>query len=349
MGTGRRLLSIEILDYRSSLFSKEAAPPLSVVSWPQLRRYALCIVLLAVVCVAAQAQAKARAHLDSTYILIGDQVQMQLFLDSAVQVTEIETDFSVFDTLPFAEVIRYGDWNQVGVSRANGTALFEQRLVITSFEAGRHVLPPIPIRYKYQGESRTVFTTGTTVLEVGSIAVDDQTQLVPIKGIIEEPTTFEDFLPWLLGILAVALVVALAFLIYRLTRPKPALPPPTIVLKPHEVALQKLEALGSQQLWQQGQVKAYQTELTFIIREYLEQQFQIPALENTTDEIIASLQKIGFDPTWQERLRALFQNADLVKFAKAELPASLHEAGMKEAIALVWETRPVEMEASEVK
>lgn len=62
-------------------------------------------------------------------------------------------------------------------------------------------------------------------------------------------------------------------------------------LLPHELALQKLVALQQQKLWQKGDVKPYQSELTFIIREYLENRFNIQALESTTDEIVQNLPK----------------------------------------------------------
>ncbi len=292
--------------------------------------------------IVASAQVKASVHLDSSYILIGDQVQMQLFLDSAINITDIKTDFSVWDSLTFIEVVEQGEWNQVSLNRSSGTALLEQRIVVTSFEAGKHVLPKTPIRYKINGEERTVMPGNTLTLEVGTIAVSDSTQLNPIKTIIEEPKKLEDYLPYFLAIAAIGLLVGLFFLIRRLTRKREVPPPPPIILKPYEIALQKLEALKEEKLWQQGLIKEYQTELTFVIREYLENQFQIPALENTTDEIISSLQKIGFAPEWQARLRNLFQNADLVKFAKAEPPIEIHEEGMNEAVALVWETKPVE-------
>ncbi len=291
---------------------------------------------------AAFAQGKARAHMDSTYIFIGDQVQVQLLLDSALNATDIQTDFSVFDSIPELEVVRYSEWNPVGVNRASGTGLYEQRIVITSFESGAHTLPAIPIRYKINGQEQ-VALTNTPRIEVGTIGVTDSTQLTPIKGIVEEPRTLEDFLPYLIGVAAIGLLVALFFVLRRLSRKQETPPPPPVVLKPYEIALQKLETLEAAQLWQRGSIKAYQSELTFIIREYLENQFKIPALENTTDEIISSLQQYGFAPAWQERLRTLFQNADLVKFAKAEPPIHIHEDGMREALAFVWETKPVEV------
>ncbi|MDX1940508.1 MAG: RDD family protein [Saprospiraceae bacterium] len=291
--------------------------------------------------VLAFAQTKASVHLDSTYILIGDQVQMQLFLDSAVNITNIKTDFSVFeDSLSKIEVVQHGEWNQVSLNKMTGAALWEQRVTLTSFEAGRYQLPDIPISFRFNGEKYSVTTTTANFLEVGTIAVSDSTQLAPIKGIIEEPTTLEDYLPYAIAVAALGLLIALVFLIIRLTRSKEIMLPPPIVLKPYEVALQKLGFLEDAHLWEKGDTKTFQTELTFILREYLEKQFHVPALENTTDEILTSLKRYGIAPGWQDKLRRLFQNADLVKFAKANLPVDIHNQSMKEAIHFVWETKP---------
>ncbi len=287
----------------------------------------------------AFAQVTASARIDSTRILIGDQVEVQLFLNSNMPLSNIQTDLSGFDSLTFVEVLEKKDWNPV--SNSASAHVFEQRLRLTSFEAGQHLIPAFSVIFSRNGKVDTV-KTGTLQLDVATIAVSDSTQLAPIKNIIEEPRKLEDFLPYLIGLLVMLVLAGLALLIIRLSRKKELPPPPPVILKPHEIALQKLEQLRAARLWQDGKIKAFQTELTFIIREYLEQQFQIPALENTTDEIISSLRKIGFSSEWQQRFRSLFQNADLVKFAKAEPPLSIHEEGLKEAISLVHGTKPVE-------
>ncbi len=289
--------------------------------------------------VLAFAQVTASARIDSTRILIGDQVEVQLFLNSNMPLSNIRTDLSDFDSLTFVEVLEKSDWNPV--SNSASSTVFEQTLRLTSFEAGQHLIPAFSVIFSRNGKVDTV-KTGTLQLDVATIAVTDSTQLAPIKNIIEEPRKLEDFLPYLIGLLVMVILAGLTLLLIRLSKGKELPPPPPIILKPHEIALQKLEQLRAARLWQDGKIKAFQTELTFIIREYLEHQFQIPALENTTDEIISSLRKIGFSSEWQQRFRSLFQNADLVKFAKAEPPISIHEEGLNEAIALVQETKPVE-------
>ncbi len=285
----------------------------------------------------ASAQVTASARIDTNLIFIGDQVGVRLLLNSRTPVSNVKTDLTVFDSLTYIEILEQGEWLPTG----GNPNVLEQRLLLTSFEAGQYSLPPFVIEFTRNGETEST-KTGPLALEVATIEVTDSTQLNPIKPIVEEPRTLEDNLPYLIAIAAILLLIGLVFLIRRLTRKKEVPPPPPVILKPHEIALQKLQALKEEKLWQKGEIKEYQTELTFIIREYLENQFHVPALESTTDEIIASLKKKKLESDWLDRLRKLFQNADLVKFAKSEPPTEIHEQSMKEAVEFVWETKPQE-------
>jgi hypothetical protein len=174
----------------------------------------------------------------------------------------------------------------------------------------------------------------------------DTVQIAPIKPIIEEPRTLEDLIPYLIPLLILIIIASIIYLIVnRNKRPKVIVPEKPLLS--HELALQKLVALQQQKLWQKGEVKQYQTELTFIIREYLENRFKIPALESTTDEIVQNLRKTEMEERWRDRLQELFVNADLVKFAKAQPPMTIHEQGMQEAIAFVESTKLIPVATTE--
>ena len=113
-----------------------------------------------------------------------------------------------------------------------------------------------------------------------------------------------------------------------------------IIIRPaHELAEEKLDELKSLQLWQQGKIKEYQSSLTFIIREYLENRYEVKALESTTQEILKSLAKAGFDKTLNADLSEILTMADLVKFAKARPGESIHESFMHKAYDLIEQTK----------
>ena len=70
--------------------------------------------------------------------------------------------------------------------------------------------------------------------------------------------------------------------------------------------------LEDQKLWQNGQVKLYQINLSEIVREYIENQVFIPALESTTIEIIESLKKEGLPEETINELRGMLELSDQI-------------------------------------
>jgi hypothetical protein len=177
-------------------------------------------------------------------------------------------------------------------------------------------------------------------VEFPNIVNQDTTQqILPIAPIIEEPRTWEDFI-WILYILIPLLIIGL--LVWYIIRSKQAPQPKltTIIKKPaHIIASDKLSTLRQQALWETGEIKKYQTELTYIIREYLENRFDIKALESTTDQIVKSLKDKDFSLSHENSLREILQMADLVKFAKANPPADLHESFLNTAEGFVNDTK----------
>lgn len=86
---------------------------------------------------------------------------------------------------------------------------------------------------------------------------------------------------------------------------------------PHLIALRRLEDLRREQLLEAGEFKLFYDKLSEIAREYLENRFQIRALEMTTEEFLISLGRMDFLSSAQKKNLAEFmQYSDLVKFAK---------------------------------
>jgi hypothetical protein len=121
------------------------------------------------------------------------------------------------------------------------------------------------------------------------------------------------------------LILALLFLIlYSLRRRKNNKGFFTLPLKPkepaHLIALRELDRIKEEKIWQQGKIKLYYSEITDVLRQYIENRFDIPAMENTTDETITTFKyrRSLVDEKSFENLKQILTNADLVKFAKYE-------------------------------
>jgi hypothetical protein len=91
-----------------------------------------------------------------------------------------------------------------------------------------------------------------------------------------------------------------------------------VVAEPaHLIALRRLEALQGAGYLEAGDFKTFYSELSEIIREYMENRFQIRALEMTTEEFLVHLTKDNSLTREQQLLLREFLNySDLVKFAK---------------------------------
>lgn len=286
-------------------------------------------------------EVRVKAELDSANIMIGDQVNLNLSVNFDRNVSIEKIDISVLADIDKVEVLQIGS---VDTIPSNDLMMLQQRLTLTSFDSGYYKIPAIPISYSYHG-NKGLAKTNELALNVNTFPiVTDSLHIEPIKPIIEEPLKLQDFLPYILGVFGLAGIIFLILYLIRRAKRKEALPIPEIIRPAHEIALDKLMVLDKAKLWQQGEIKQYQSELTYIIREYLENRFSINALESTTDEIIAQLKAKVIESDWQEKLKKIFQTADLVKFAKAEPPAELHATAMEQAEDFVVSTKETVLE-----
>ncbi|GBL34420.1 hypothetical protein EMGBS15_00150 [Filimonas sp.] len=111
-----------------------------------------------------------------------------------------------------------------------------------------------------------------------------------------------------------------------------------MILLPHEKALQSLERIDKQQLWQSGLDKQYHTLLSDVVRLYLEEQFNMDCFEKTSAEIIQQVKKVKALSTSRQSLRTIFETADMVKFAKGQPYPEEHIQSMELAIDVINES-----------
>ncbi len=293
-----------------------------------------CLAFLLLQSAAAQSSAKAELH--NASILIGDQVTLRLHAGFPRESQARGFDFSVLDTVKGIEVLKVSP----PVSATPGQ--IDQEVVITSFEAGIYTIPALLFSSAVDGQADSVYTD-SLVLEVKTLPIaNDSTQLQPIKHIIAEPQNLSDWAPFMalgLGLLALGILLYFVFRkprkeleIYKRAVPK---------LPPHEIAIQKLDELRAEALWQKGELKAYYSRLTYIIREYLEHRFHLKALESTSDEIVDSFRQLPVDEEKKAAITRLLYAADLVKFAKAVPEEDAHDRHWENVRQFVLATQPL--------
>ena len=117
-------------------------------------------------------------------------------------------------------------------------------------------------------------------------------------------------------------------------------------LPPFEEAILRLNELDEKLLWQNNKIKEYYSELTEIVRGYIERELKVPALENTTDEVLAmikdfkNLDSIETSKETIKKLKDLLREADLVKFAKSKPLAIEIEDDRRDAEFIIGHLKP---------
>ena len=298
--------------------------------------------LLLSAAVAAGQEAGVEAKLDTNRLLIGDQVALHFTFTgpAGTQVLWPRLPDTIYSSI---QVIDRGRPDTT-LSQDRRTATIHQRILLTSFDTGFYSIPPIPFYYRVLPDTSTrVAETNMLLFEVGTVPVDTTKAIKPIKGPIRVPLTFRDILPWLLLGLGIAAVAAL--LAWYLKRRKKHAPLftliPQVVRKPHETALEGLEELRQKKIWQAGRYKEFHSELTDILRTYIEERFAVRALESTTDEIMEGMAAAdGIRKENLDQLRRILVLADLVKFAKARPVGGENEESLGLGTQFVKETIP---------
>ena len=280
----------------------------------------------------------ARATLARTEILIGDQIWLEINV-SAPPGTEVESGAA--DALAAEITVEAIEVRPLGVTAEEPERLFQQRIKISAYDPGTVLVPALPFYHRPAGGGGldTAYTEPLN-LTVEALPVEEESELQPIKPIIEEPRNWLDFWPFYV----IALLGAVGYLTYRNYRaPKrvaPPPPPPPADLK----ALNALTALEERNLWAPEQTKEYYSELTRILRVYLEDRFGVQAMEMTSRQIATQLKTSAeLNEAQRREMGELFQLSDLVKFAKATPTEALHRQNLQRVRDFVKETRKVEL------
>ena len=271
-------------------------------------RKQLCFILLFISAISFAQKPMVKAEIDTTNIRIGEQFNLKISINETqnvilpkLELTGLEIiDSTKTDTLENSLIRKY---------------------ILTGFDSGAFYIPEQQIFIKNQA-----YFTDSLLVNVATIAIDTtQVKKFPIKSIKSEPYTFDDFKIYLYLLLAAIAIIGFWIYWFVIRKQKQRKEEETYkVLPPYEEAIYKLNELDEKLLWQNNKVKEYYSELTEIIRGFIERELKVPALENTTDEILEALKNFEDAETIQvsketlKTLQELLHEADLVKFAKSK-------------------------------
>jgi hypothetical protein len=296
-------------------------------------------------CYSQYGDPKAYARLDTNVMLIGDKntYHVSIGMGEKDQVINISPE-NPLDTGVF-EITNASKWdNKVRVNK------LEKEIAFIVWDSGLYRIPSIIFTIQRSNGTTTTVESPSLLLTVNNPrGIENMIAPIGIKDIIREEWAWEDVMPWVLGaVILGALGVGIWFFYKKMKeKPKEAVVQ-RIIQPPHITAIQLLNELKTKALWQKGELKTYYSELSHILRGYLEERFNIPALETTTDELITEFQtskslkikELENSDIIVEKLQDLLQTSDLVKFAKVEPPTALHDKFWLDAMEIVERTKP---------
>lgn len=280
---------------------------------------------------------KTDVTIDTNDVLIGDWIHLYLKVEADSSINYFLPQ--VADTLNGLEIV---DRTIPDTSLSGMNRIIRQKFTLTSFDSGNFVFPSLEIieRLDDQDSIKYHFTTPME-LRFGTVEVDTAEAIKDIKAPLTAPWTFEEILPYILYGVLVLLLVGIGYYFWKKRKPKE---PEHLKYDPkipaHILALEGLNNLFEQNLWQKGEIKRYHIVLTEIIRLYIERRFNIPALEMVSNDIINDLKAKELDEELINKLRFIFSIADLVKFAKSQPIADENSKSMDYAVEFVKATIP---------
>ncbi|GMT45508.1 MAG: hypothetical protein IEMM0006_1340 [bacterium] len=309
----------------------------------KVKNTGLLILMLAAFTIVRGQTVTATASLDTSAIMIGDQIGLNLALKvpAGSQITWPVLN----DTLvPHVEIIKRGKTDSIV---EHNVLNLKRRLVITSFDSGYFNITPMKFQVRLPGSSKVdTVATQDLFLQVYAPQVDTTKAFKVIKGPMAEPYTLGEILPWiLLGLLLLAGIIFLVWYLRKRKKNQPLFARKSKPrLPPDQEAIQRLEEVRLSRLWQAGKLKVYHTAITDIMRNYFARRFLFDAREMTTGEIMCNLEKEAVNKEALAKARSAFELADLVKFARLKPSPLENDTSLNYCLDFVNETKVVPQE-----
>jgi len=309
---------------------------------------ALFAAALAVSCAPANGQqVSARARVDSTAYLVGDRISVKVELHHSKGLT---IQPMVGDTLEGFVVL-----GRSGLTATTDTTS-KAEFVLARYDSGDAAIPPLPFLYFVPNDTAShVALTNQLVVTIHTVPQDTSASFRDIKPPMDIPISWEEIALYC-GI--ALLVAALGYLAYRLWKKRMRKSSGEAYVAPprpaHLIALEALGDLKAKKLWQQGLIKEYYSELSEIFRRYFEHRYNVPSLEDTTDETLAGLRAAKIGDGLLGPAEVILRRADLVKFAKYHPTVTDHEDSYRGVLSFVEKTKltamtPVQAEDGKAK
>ena len=287
------------------------------------------------IAVSAAGNVTLNASIDSTAVVQGSKAKLRL------EVLKNTTEGTIVDAPEIGADyfgIEISDLKIDTVDHGNGRLELAYDYTIQAFDPGTVTLPP----FRYAIGNDTAVSEVVT-LKVIEVDLDTLTDINPMASVVSVPTKWYDIIPdwWLWIFIGVAAVGIIACCILLFRRKKGLLARPVKVTPPYDLAVMRLNDLQAKKLPQSGRDKEYYTELTEILRQYLDGRFGINAMEMTSTQIIDTLRHNKETKPGSDLMKQILEIADFVKFAKVRPLPDDNIKAFNSAVKFVEDSKPL--------
>ena len=279
--------------------------------WTEIKRLwiALGLILFTI-----DGHSQVKTFVDSTAIKIGEELIYNI---------ELEVDSSsvvVFPKgQPFGALELIEDYKTDTIVKDFKVKLLK-KYGLTLFDSGRYTIPA----QKVLIDDKILYSDSVRI-EINAVKIDTVKQnLYGIKPIIavEKQSSFWNTFKWIFGMLLVAGIVIWYFFFYA----KKTLSNAEQIAKlpPYEQAKLALNKLNEKTCFENENIKVFYSELTLVLRKYLNAKVYDQSLESTTEELLEKLyslkraEEFMFKDETLKNIETTLKRADLVKFAKSK-------------------------------
>lgn len=239
---------------------------------------------------------------------------------------------------------------------ADGRTAVNYTYTFQAFNPGPQTVPPLTYFAIVDGEIDSV-KTDPLIIKVMAVDVDSLQTIHFDTPVMTTPRQWVDYIPdvvadywwlWLVIILVIAGAAVVWWLIVkkgRLNRVAKIFRKP--VEPPYDRAIRRLDEIREQRLALSGNDKHYFTELTDVLRTYLNGRFGIYAMEMTTRQILEAMAAEPATAPYVDTVAPVLRLADSVKFAKLSTTPDENTGAYRDVRMMVEQTKPVEQTAGD--
>ncbi|MCR5298609.1 MAG: DUF4381 domain-containing protein [Paludibacteraceae bacterium] len=308
-----------------------------------MKRYIASLLTLIVVTSSYASQVTVSARIDSTSMLIGQQTRLHL------QTVKEAGDNVAFPLLKdtITEGLEVVALLKPDTQRlSSGQLQITEDVIVTGFDSALVLIPPFT--FFVNGDS---MQTEPLSIKINTVEVDTlKNDIKDIRPVYSMPIQWGRIILYVL--LALALIAG-GYFAYRYwkNRRKGAVvkDEEEVPVDPYTYAIDNLNRIKSEKVWQQGKVKEFYTDVTDVLRQYLQYRYRIDAMEMTSEQIVEAFSRSseGKDGESTVLIRKILELSDLVKFAKWTPTFNEHEIALSEAYDFVEHTKQILQEVEE--